>query len=353
MTELVVHGHFYQPPRENPWTGVVEREDGAPPFHDWNERITAECYRPTPSGAFDDDGRIERSSTTTSTCRFNFGPTLLVVAGAATIAGGLRAHPRGRPPASRATRGHGNAIAQALQPRDPPPLQRARSLTQSALGSHRFPAPVRAQARGDVAPRDRVQRHRARHAHRRRAALRHLSPYQAGRVRELGSDEWTECRPATDRSGGCPTATFIATHRGARSPSSSTTVPSRARSPSKACSSRARRSSARMAQRARWAAVGWSTSPPTARATAITSAWVSSRSRTRSPSKRRPRGTPFTNYGAFLAAHPPHHGGRDRTRPRRRRDRVELLARRRALVPRLRLLHELARGVDASVAHAA
>ena len=43
---LVVHGHFYQPPRENPWTGLVEREHGAHPFHDWNERIHAECYRP-------------------------------------------------------------------------------------------------------------------------------------------------------------------------------------------------------------------------------------------------------------------------------------------------------------------
>src|SRR5262245_12463483 len=43
---VCIHGHFYQPPRESPWLDIIEVQDSAHPFHDWNERITAECYGP-------------------------------------------------------------------------------------------------------------------------------------------------------------------------------------------------------------------------------------------------------------------------------------------------------------------
>ena len=72
MTALIIHGHFYQPPRENPWTGEVEVESGAAPYHDWNERIHSECYGPNAfahigGGVVDNYRNIS----------FNFGPTLL------------------------------------------------------------------------------------------------------------------------------------------------------------------------------------------------------------------------------------------------------------------------------------
>jgi alpha-amylase/alpha-mannosidase (GH57 family) len=98
MTALVIHGHFYQPQRENPWTGEIEAQPSAAPFHDWNERIHAECYAP--------------NVTNYPQISFNFGPTLL---------SWLESHhPDTYQKILEADRvsaakrgGHGNAIAQA------------------------------------------------------------------------------------------------------------------------------------------------------------------------------------------------------------------------------------------------
>jgi len=113
MTSLIIHGHFYQPPRENPWTGIVEEQPSAAPFHDWNERIHAECYQPNAAV------RITNSKTGAATVvnnyadiSFNFGPTLLSWL--------EQNHPDTYRKIIEADResalkrgGHGNAIAQA------------------------------------------------------------------------------------------------------------------------------------------------------------------------------------------------------------------------------------------------
>ena len=75
---VCVHGHFYQPPRENPWLESVELQDSATPYHDWNERIAAECYAPNATARLlDAEGRIASIVNTYSRISFNFGPTLL------------------------------------------------------------------------------------------------------------------------------------------------------------------------------------------------------------------------------------------------------------------------------------
>jgi alpha-amylase/alpha-mannosidase (GH57 family) len=75
---VCIHGHFYQPPRENPWLETVEVQDSAAPYHDWNDRITAECYAPNGASRITDkENKIVRIMNNYSWISFNFGPTLL------------------------------------------------------------------------------------------------------------------------------------------------------------------------------------------------------------------------------------------------------------------------------------
>jgi alpha-amylase/alpha-mannosidase (GH57 family) len=75
---ICIHGHFYQPPRENPWLEGVELQDSAYPYHDWNERITAECYGPnTAARILDSKKSVMEIINNYSRMSFNFGPTLL------------------------------------------------------------------------------------------------------------------------------------------------------------------------------------------------------------------------------------------------------------------------------------
>jgi alpha-amylase/alpha-mannosidase (GH57 family) len=109
---LVVHGHFYQPPRENPWTGTIERQPTARPYANWNERIHAECYRPNAfARVVDPYGRVERIVNNYTLISFNFGATLfnwLARQHPETYARIIAADRE----SARARGGHGNAIAQ-------------------------------------------------------------------------------------------------------------------------------------------------------------------------------------------------------------------------------------------------
>lgn len=75
---LCIHGHFYQPPRENPWLEAIEIQDSAHPYHDWNERITAECYAPNSAARLlDGENKIVDIVSNYAKISFNVGPTLL------------------------------------------------------------------------------------------------------------------------------------------------------------------------------------------------------------------------------------------------------------------------------------
>ena len=75
---ICIHGHFYQPPRENPWLEAIENQASARPYHDWNKRVSAECYAPNGlARILDGAGRIDKIINNYSRMSFNFGPTLL------------------------------------------------------------------------------------------------------------------------------------------------------------------------------------------------------------------------------------------------------------------------------------
>ena len=75
---VCIHGHFYQPPRENPWLEAIEPQPSAHPYRDWNERITAECYRPNAAArVVDNSNHIIKIVDNYQRMSFNVGPTLM------------------------------------------------------------------------------------------------------------------------------------------------------------------------------------------------------------------------------------------------------------------------------------
>ncbi len=109
---VCVHGHFYQPPRENAWLELIEKQEGARPYHDWNERINFECYAPNAAARIlDKEGWIVKIRNNYNRISFNFGPTLLSwleINDPETYALILRADQVSQ----KRFGGHGNALAQ-------------------------------------------------------------------------------------------------------------------------------------------------------------------------------------------------------------------------------------------------
>ena len=122
MKAFTLHGHFYQPPRENPWLHEVERQNSASPYHDWNERIARECYA--------------ENGPNYPLISFNFGPTLLawMIRKAPEIYRRILEGDR----ASLRARGHGNALAQCYNHIIMPLAKREDKEVQVAWGVRDF-----------------------------------------------------------------------------------------------------------------------------------------------------------------------------------------------------------------------
>ena len=189
---LVIHGHFYQPPRENPWTQTIPLQESAKPFHDWNERITVECYKPnTRSRALDGQEKILYLVNNFAHLNFNIGPTLFSWI--------EKYYPDTYPRILEADRkscaanqGHGNAIAQVYNHMILPLATDRDKLTQIIWGTREF------QHRFGRAPESIWLAETAINQATVKCVIDQglkyviLSPTQAQKIRKIGAESWTD-----------------------------------------------------------------------------------------------------------------------------------------------------------------
>ncbi|NMM48171.1 DUF3536 domain-containing protein [Marinigracilibium pacificum] len=189
---ICIHGHFYQPPRENAWLETIEVQESAFPFHDWNERINFECYGPNAQArVLDSDGKIINIVNNYSKISFNFGPTLLSWMEEyepSTYKGILEADLESM---SR-FKGHGSAMAQVYNHIIMPLANTRDKETQIIWGIKDFEHRFKRQPEGmwlaetavDLESLDLMAKHGIKYTL--------LAPRQAKRFRKIGDKEWTD-----------------------------------------------------------------------------------------------------------------------------------------------------------------
>jgi alpha-amylase/alpha-mannosidase (GH57 family) len=199
---LCIHGHFYQPPRDNPWSEAVEAQPSARPYHDWNARIAAECYAPNAaSRILDGDGRIASIVNNYARISFDFGPTLL--AWLETEEPGLYQAVLAADRDSRERfSGHGSALAQAYNHVILPLANRRDKQTQILWGLRDFERRFDRPAAGMWLPETAVDLESLdlMAAHGVRFTV--LEPHQARRVRPLPPGGAGAARPMPEAEAG-------------------------------------------------------------------------------------------------------------------------------------------------------
>ncbi|MBI4267516.1 MAG: DUF3536 domain-containing protein [Chloroflexi bacterium] len=194
---VCIHGHFYQPPRENAWLEDVEMQDSAYPHHDWNERVTAESYAPnTASRILDSDGFIRQIVNNYTKISFNFGPTLLswLEKHASDIYQTIiEADRRSRDAFS----GHGSALAQAYNHIIMPLANRRDKYTQILWGIRDFEFRFGRKPEGMWLPETAVDIETLDIMAEQGIKFTILAPHQAKRLRRIGTRSWNEVPNAT------------------------------------------------------------------------------------------------------------------------------------------------------------
>lgn len=194
MRYVCVHGHFYQPPRENPWLDTVEVQDSAAPYHDWNVRITAECYWPNAAARLLGYGnRIAAIINNYTTLSFNFGPTL--TAWFARYAPDLLTHIIEADRISREQHtGHGNGIAQAYGHAILPLASARDKQTHVHWGVREFVHRFGRMPEGIWLPETAVDTPTLEVLAAQGISFTILAPLQAKRVRPIGQSVWEEVK---------------------------------------------------------------------------------------------------------------------------------------------------------------
>ena len=183
---VCVHGHFYQPPRENPWTGEIDEQESAKPFHDWNERISSECYEPnTKAKILNGKDGSTQTLNNFAHISFDMGPTLL---------SWLR---RKQPEVYQAilqgdresvleNDGHGNAMAQVYNHMIMPLASRRDKVTQVLWGIRDFEFHFKRRPEGMWLAEAAVDRETLKIMAEQGILFTVLAPHQARRVRHVG-----------------------------------------------------------------------------------------------------------------------------------------------------------------------
>jgi alpha-amylase/alpha-mannosidase (GH57 family) len=190
MNYLCVHCHFYQPPRENAWLEQIELQDSAYPYHDWNERVDAECYAPNLAARILDESQfISQIVNNYARINFNFGPTLLSWAAEnakETYAGILEADRLSQKHFS----GHGSAMAQAYNHMIMPLANARDKRTQVLWGLEDFRFRFKRMPEGMWLPETAVDSETLDLIAEAGMRFVILAPHQARETRRIGETEW-------------------------------------------------------------------------------------------------------------------------------------------------------------------